>query len=414
MNNNADAINIEHRNMLVELFHKIRIDGYTHDPNKSYQIFTSILKRKPIKENYDIETFKKVLEYFVEYGLTITLNDKKQTPEKAIYAFLQHAFRYPDVAMKPYNTIDLRDSNNNRVKEKDDSKKIIQPVSRNEYKKEFQKIGDKLLKEMEEHAKSGKPIDTGYHDEDYMESSGGIGCDKCISGYIEVGNGVWDFCECYKRERFKVKMRNAGIPEEYFNIDNIEINQGTIITRKMFGENNEMQKGININIMLNNYKNNIHKIKEEGWNLLFEGPTGSGKTTAACICAKHALKNNYSVLFVEVQNLRKIWTGESLTEQLNAIKQKMYEVDFLILDDLGQEFISLTSEHQITEMDLLFRKRIAEKKNTIITTNSSQEKIKERYKERIYSLLQKRTIHIKIFTEQDFRSKEKAPDFLFE
>jgi len=80
MNNNADAINIEHRNMLVELFHKIRIDGYTHDPNKSYQIFTSILKRKPIKENYDIETFKKVLEYFVEYGLTITLNDKKQTP----------------------------------------------------------------------------------------------------------------------------------------------------------------------------------------------------------------------------------------------------------------------------------------------------------------------------------------------
>ena len=92
----------------------------------------------------------------------------------------------------------------------------------------------------------------------------------------------------------------------------------------------------------------------------------------------------------------------------------MYEVDFLILDDLGQEFISLTSEHQIAEMDLLFRKRIAEKKNTIITTNSSQEKIKERYKERIYSLLQKRTVHIKIFTEQDFRSKEKAPDFLFE
>ena len=59
--------------------------------------------------------------------------------------------------MKPYNTIDLRDSNNNRVKEKDDSKKIIQPVSRNEYKK-IQKIGDKLLKEMEEHAKSGKPL----------------------------------------------------------------------------------------------------------------------------------------------------------------------------------------------------------------------------------------------------------------
>ena len=51
----------------------------------------------------------------------------------------------------------------------------------------------------------------------------------------------------------------------------------------------------------------------------------------------------------------------------------MYEVD-LILDDLGQEFISLTSEHQIAEMDLLFRKRIAEKKNTIITTNSSSRK----------------------------------------
>ena len=31
MNNNADAINIEHRNMLVELFHKIRMNGYTHD-----------------------------------------------------------------------------------------------------------------------------------------------------------------------------------------------------------------------------------------------------------------------------------------------------------------------------------------------------------------------------------------------
>lgn len=411
--NNTDTTNIEHRNMLVDLFNKIRIDGYTHDSTKSYQMFTSILKRKAIRENYNIETFKKVLEYFVEHGLTLTLNDEKQTPEKAMYAFLQHAFRYPDVAMKPFNTIDLRNpNNNNRVK--DDSKKIIQPTSRTEYKKEFKKIGDKLLKEMEEHAKNGKPIDTGYRDEDYMESSNSIGCEKCISGYIEVGDNVWDFCDCYKREIFRVKMRNAGIPEEYFNIEQIEVPKGTIITRKMFGENNEMQKGVDINIMLNNYKNNIHRIKTDGWNLLFEGPTGSGKTTAACICAKNALRNNYSVLFVEVQNLRKIWTGEPLTEQLSVIRDKMYEVDFLILDDLGQEFISLSSEHQTAEMDLLFRRRTAKKKNTIITTNSSQEKIKERYKERIYSLLQKRTIHIKIFTEKDFRSKEKAPDFLFE
>ena len=69
--------------------------------------------------------------------------------------------------------------------------------------------------------------------------SGGIGHINVYQNIL-VGDEVWDFYECYKRER--LLKWNAGISEEYFNIDNIEINQGTIITRKMFGENNECKR----------------------------------------------------------------------------------------------------------------------------------------------------------------------------
>ena len=40
----------------------------------------------------------------------------------------------------------------------------------------------------------------------------------------------------------------------------------------------------------------IKQLVEEGWNLIIEGPTGTLKTTTACIIGKEAINKNYSVI----------------------------------------------------------------------------------------------------------------------
>lgn len=399
-------INKEDLDNLVDLFQTIRVEGISHDISSEYAAFTKLLKSKYVQEHYDIEGFKNTLNYFKQHGLSLA-------PDTKLFVFLPHAYKHPEVAMQPYNTIDLRTSPK-VSKFQDKSKAIIQPASREAYDKTLGENKKTLIEQMEEHAKNGTKLDTGFLDPELpsAEEHNGVGCSKCLNGYITMPDGRMTFCECYKRDLFITKMRKAGIPKDYFSISKIDSSLIDTCGKKMFGQDMSKIRGVDLNLTINNYTQNLKKIKEEGWNLILEGPTGSAKTTSACICLKEAIKQGYTTQFVEVQKLRRLWTGEQKTQELEDLKSKIVTVDFLVLDDLGQEFISSTSDHQLSEMDYLLRERISECKCTIITTNSSQEDIRKRYQERIFSLLQRRNIHLIISTKNDLRNSEDIPDFI--
>lgn len=256
-------------------------------------------------------------------------------------------------------------------------------------------------------------IDTGYIDDEIpkFEIRKKNNCDnpKCINGFIQKEDGSMEYCSCYLKDIFLVKMKKSNIPEEYFDINKVD-NTNLKCLQKPYGANISYSKIIDINEFLNKYEQNINKIVTEGWNLILEGPTGVGKTTVACLCGKIALKNKNSLYFIESQKLRKIWVENN--PEYEEIKNKIYKTDFLIIDDLGAEYNNTSSDFQLSELDLLIRSRISTKKITIITTNANEEDIKNRYKERIFSLLQKRNIHIIMHRSNDIRNNIEIPDFL--
>lgn len=235
-----------------------------------------------------------------------------------------------------------------------------------------------------------------------------VGCEKCNSGYIVSDSGKIAYCDCYLKEIIKTKYRNSGIPDVYGKYNCIDDNLIDFCFIKTFGSEN--CKNILLSDFIKTYKNNFKSLFNDSWNLLIEGSVDSFKTTVSCILGKEYIKNNYSVLFCEMQNLRKIWTGEKLTPQLQKYKEKIDSVDVLILDDFGNEYISYNSDFYMSQLDLLFRDRLSQNKIFIINTNLSQKQIENRYSSRIISLLSNKTIHLKIHSKKDIILDDGVPE----
>lgn len=282
----------------------------------------------------------------------------------------------------------------------------------------------------------GSIIDKTLYDSELGENPK-RGCDKCsYTGMILVDN-EYEHCECLKENILKTKMRLAGLRDIYFNIDKID-DTGLQVLRVKNAKNDNggiKKDGKNkvltidepikdINKFIDNYKDSskLKVVKEKGIDLIIEGPVGTGKTTIAHLIGKYALLNNYSVLFSEAQKLRSIWlkNQKDLSEFEMVLKEGVKDVDFLILDDLGNEYIG-ASGAQLSEMDLLFRERKSKKLVTIITTNLPEtsddiniSNIKNKYNERIFSLLKERRVYLIMYREGDIREEQRdETEFLF-
>lgn len=393
-------INNEDRDKLVELFSKINIENYDHDTSSEYAMFTRILKSKSVRDNYNIDVFVNILEYYIKNGLSLneTLSIKKSKSEQ-LYSFFNYAFSHPEFAKKETNTI--------AYKNKHKSREVIEAQTVEDCQDRIKDKKNEILQQMQEKMEKGETLST-YIDPDYIDNR--IGCKDCISGYIQDENGKWKFCHCYLKEIFKTKCKNAGIPEIYSKFAQVNDTIIDFCALKNYNKSDDFFKGIYLSDFINRYVNNINKLFDEGWNLIIEGPTGSLKTTTSCILGKEAIKHGYSVLFTEMQKLRKLWTGEKLSNELESFKDKVYNVDLLILDDFGQEFLSNNSDYQLSEFDYLLRKRLSDNKKFIITTNATKEQIEKRYSTRILSLLSTKMMHLIISPKKDIRKTEDLPN----
>lgn len=270
-----------------------------------------------------------------------------------------------------------------------------------------------LIDLIEDALTAGVKLDTGYIDEDLPTGDSVLGCHRkgCMNGYIERPNGAMAYCECYKEHLFQLKLLEARIPSEYHQYSHIQID-GLQVGKKPFSKPQSDFVRVDINQDIEKIVQNLDTILKDGWNFIIEGPTGSGKTTFASIIARMAITSNRSALFLELEELRRMYTGEELPKSLQDAKKKLNSVDLLILDDLGKEYLNESSEHFPVKLDSLFRQRLADKKTTVFTTNLTSDKISVRYDERFLSLLQKRMVHYLIHRQFDLRYEESLPDFL--
>lgn len=125
-------------------------------------------------------------------------------------------------------------------------------------------------------------------------------------------------------------------------------------------------------------------------NLYFFGAPGLGKTFLSACIAREVSEAGYSVVYDTAANIFSRFETKTFshsyeqTRQAEADTRRYLICDLLILDDLGSEFTTLFTQSALYE---LINTRLVEDRHTIISSNLSPEKIRQRYSAQVHSRL---------------------------
>ncbi|MGL4344239.1 MAG: ATP-binding protein [Cellulosilyticaceae bacterium] len=143
----------------------------------------------------------------------------------------------------------------------------------------------------------------------------------------------------------------------------------------------------------------VERFATEKGNLLFQGPTGLGKTFLCNCIAKELLDQSYSVLYLSAQDLFRLFSEsrfhrEDMPEEAKTILDTLFTVDLLIIDDFGTE-----ASNSFTGPDLFntINTRFLNQKATIISTNLPLKDWQTLYSERIISRIHGNYTILRVF-----------------
>lgn len=219
-------------------------------------------------------------------------------------------------------------------------------------------------------------------------------CNACHdTGYITLENKRTQMCNCLKQ-----KLLNSSYNKS--NMSNLEKeNFSTFNENKFSNEVNFAKYKQNISPQANilNIKNKciefVDNFDNPNYkNLLFTGNTGLGKTFMTNCIAKEILNKGYSVLYQTAPVLLETLIDNKFNKYKNSEQDLFYksvlEVDLLIIDDLGTEFMN---SMKLSELFTILNARLLNLNSkctkTIISTNLSMNDILRKYEERICSRL---------------------------
>ncbi len=231
-------------------------------------------------------------------------------------------------------------------------------------------------------AKEGQLLSEKGYPSDYLAPR--YRCEKCKdTGF--VGDPVKERCSCFVQKILERTYRLANSKE--LERQNFQTFDAGIFpdTPMEEGKMSQRQYMLQIKERLEKYveefPNNSRKI------ILFTGRTGLGKSFLLNCITKAILDKCYTALQISAYKLfdRLFKASFDSNEERTELQSQLFEVDALIIDDLGTETLlnNFTSEglfHVVNE-------RALQNKHTFFSTNLSLAELRDRYSDRITSRL---------------------------
>lgn len=258
-------------------------------------------------------------------------------------------------------------------------RKVVRSGGNTEKLKEEMEITFKQLGEREEEIYKQNNIPLDYLDVKYE-------CAICKDrGILETGGK----CKCLEQKIIeslydKSNMKNLIMRENFDTMDKSLYSSEP----NSAGDGRSQRE-----LMEENIKHAEEFIKNmddpEKLNLVFYGPTGSGKTFLSSCIAERVIKKGYTVMYKPCSELMQLASKNQFNkyeEDVSREYDRLYSCDLLIIDDLGTE---LNNKFFTSEIYKLINARMVAGKKFIISTNYSPAKINEVYTSRVsYRLLE--------------------------
>lgn len=194
-------------------------------------------------------------------------------------------------------------------------------------------------------------------------------------------------CNCREQWMLHLHLLNAGVFTHYQRVSWSDID----------GVPPEVTNAIK------SYADHAAKYVRGGTGVILRGKNGTGKTLLATLLLKSLVQRGYDCFFTTFDELltshTTSWRDSAERERFN----RLVGATFLVIDEVGKE--TKGRENVVGSMfDHVIRRRVADDKPTIITTNMTREEMKVGYGNSIMSLLTEACSDIEV-TGNDYREK---------
>ena len=208
-------------------------------------------------------------------------------------------------------------------------------------------------------------------------------CTKCD----DTGFCNDKMCSCFSQELINEAFKQSNlskIKEENFETFDFGY-YSTCKKKKKYGiEKSPLENIDAIRKLAYKFSHNLSDPEQK--SLLFTGSTGLGKTFLANCVASEVIKQGKTVIYQTAPILLDKMVDYKFkfnkTEYDIEDYDKIFDVDLLIIDDLGTEAMNSA---KFSELFNILNTRLLKNKKILISTNLTPQEIKREYEERIFS-----------------------------
>ncbi|MGE4284613.1 MAG: ATP-binding protein [Clostridia bacterium] len=211
-------------------------------------------------------------------------------------------------------------------------------------------------------------------------------------------------CSCFRQKLIEAAYAQSNLAAilDTQNFDNFDFSYYTTST----DSESKISPRQNMQDIFQKCIDFVTNFDKSDQNLLLYGGTGLGKTFLSSCVAKDLLDKGKTVFYQTAYKTfglledYKFNKSDSLADKHQI--DKLFDVDLMIIDDLGSEFINTYTSSVFFN---ILNTRLMDKRKTIINTNLNIEELTELYSERVISRLLGHYLPLKFFGEDIRQSR---------